>query len=1109
MANKNGIITRKDIIEDEALTFGKTYADNLQTAITANGQLVASVKELNIQVQKFKTANSQKDYITAKQAEALATQEAINKIKKQEAAEISLEKIRKQAIITQKEEEALLAKKIQTEKTQISLQQQQEKLQKMQNNNSSENTRLAKLQTFANLSLAGSYDKISAQLSINLIKWKKLSEAERANTAEGKALTKEIANQEAALKKLDAQIGRNQRNVGNYGSAFKSIGSSIGSLMGAFGVVGGVTAFAAVATDIYDTTKEIQSLDLALKSVTGTQSEFLKQQSYLSGIADKYGLEINNLTKQYTAFYVAAKDKLAGSQIQQIFEDIARSGSALGLSNETLERSFQAVNQMLSKGTVASEELRGQLAESMPGAVQAMTRAVQKLHPEIKNLTEKGLFEMIKDGKILASEVLPETAKQLALITGADKAAGMDTLTKSTNRLSNEWVEFVRILNGSDVGSIFGNFFSTGTDIATSFLKTLKEIIATQSQLDKDAISSNAERGKTEFNRQFKNSTGSDADKAEFIKLKSQGAVDEIRKLSIELKKAEKQAELTILKSGGSYRALVQNVTDIKAKIGFQSGVNTGAKDAFKELNLSKKNNSSLETPEQKKAREKSAKDKLDLEKQLSDSLYELQKQRLERSIKINDEIAADEKNTDDIRIEALYRSQEKQEALTKLTKNHLLDNDKLVANDRIRIKEEASNKIIDIEKKTSEEVKKINEFDEGYYNDKIKREISEIEIANNEKLAKEEKRFQDELALGYDSDKAKEDAAKTHERNLFNIKKEGLIAITKLQIANLNAEIDAYEIKAKEDGKITQKESDFILAKRKEVSDLSVRLIQVEGEKFKENETDKGKTAKEQAEEILQISSEALGHLADLSNAFSEAKIQKIDEEIDKNNEYYDKQIELAGDDARQKDLLTQEKEKKNAELEKKKRKEQEKQAKFEKAVAIAQIAIQTALSVVKASPAIPLMIMAGVAGAIALATAIATPIPKYKDGRKGGKKEIAMINDGGVTEVVERKSGEVQMYSGKNRIVQLFEGDTVHKSVDDYAKLQRSAMMASIDMQGRKMSDFQANQYFESTYGKELVEEMKLTRKAIQNQKPTVLNAPKLDINHHLWKLGNTNWK
>jgi hypothetical protein len=91
---------------------------------------------------------------------------------------------------------------------------------------------------------------------------------------------------------------------------------------------------------------------------------------------------------------------------------------------------------------------------------------------------------------------------------------------------------------------------------------------------------------------------------------------------------------------------------------------------------------------------------------------------------------------------------------------------------------------------------------------------------------------------------------------------------------------------------------------------------------------------------------------------------------------------------------------------------------------------------------------------------------------------------------------------------LVKLYEGDKVHSSVDAYNKLQRATMMASIDMQGRKMSNFQATQYFESN-NRELLEELKRNTRAIEKNKSNIVfNAPKIDINHHLWKSKNTNW-
>lgn len=62
-----------------------------------------------------------------------------------------------------------------------------------------------------------------------------------------------------------------------------------------------------ITRDIFQQTKEIQSLNKALELVTGTQENFYAQQVFLSDISERYGVELNGLTKQFTQFYVSAK----------------------------------------------------------------------------------------------------------------------------------------------------------------------------------------------------------------------------------------------------------------------------------------------------------------------------------------------------------------------------------------------------------------------------------------------------------------------------------------------------------------------------------------------------------------------------------------------------------------------------------------------------------------------------------------------------------------------------------------------------------------------------------------------------------------------------------
>ena len=193
-----------------------------------------------------------------------------------------------------------------------------------------------------------------------------------------------------------------------------------------------------IIKNIFETTKELMSLDGAMKLVTKTTENFANQQVFLQRISEAYGVEISALQKQFTQFYVSASDKISGTAIQNIFESVAKSSAKMGLSVESQDRAFLALNQMMSKGTVTAEELRGQLGEALPGAFGIMARAM--------GVTEKQLGKMMKDGKVIASEVLPLFAKELEKTYGVENVKRVDNLAAAQTRFSNAWKKSFNIL---------------------------------------------------------------------------------------------------------------------------------------------------------------------------------------------------------------------------------------------------------------------------------------------------------------------------------------------------------------------------------------------------------------------------------------------------------------------------------------------------------------------------------------------------------------------------------------------------------------------------------------------------------------------------------------
>ena len=75
------------------------------------------------------------------------------------------------------------------------------------------------------------------------------------------------------------------------------------------------------------------------------------------------------------------------------------------MSSEDAHLSYLALSQMMSKGKVSSEELRRQLGERMPIAMEAMARAV--------GVTIQELDGLLKAGKLLSKDVMMPFVKEM------------------------------------------------------------------------------------------------------------------------------------------------------------------------------------------------------------------------------------------------------------------------------------------------------------------------------------------------------------------------------------------------------------------------------------------------------------------------------------------------------------------------------------------------------------------------------------------------------------------------------------------------------------------------------------------------------------------------
>ena len=193
-------------------------------------------------------------------------------------------------------------------------------------------------------SAEGSYNKLSAQYSINKIYLNNMTKAEREQTEEGKRLVKQTAAIYEEMKRLQAETGKHQLNVGNYGDysaqlnaisdgisgyqskitevlglnnkfgqSFISLAQNGGGAKAALGAIGdGVKALGASLMTLM-----ANPVFLAIAGVAAAGAAFKWWYDYNAGLA-----EATRLTKEFTG--------LAGDELISVRNEIQACADVMG-----------------------------------------------------------------------------------------------------------------------------------------------------------------------------------------------------------------------------------------------------------------------------------------------------------------------------------------------------------------------------------------------------------------------------------------------------------------------------------------------------------------------------------------------------------------------------------------------------------------------------------------------------------------------------------------------------------------------------------------------------------------------------------------------------------
>lgn len=284
---------------------------------------------------------------------------------------------------------------------------------------------MAKLEEKLNNSAEGSYNRLSAQYSLNKMRLNAMSEEMRHGTEEGRQLEKETAEIYEQMKKLQEATGKYTLDVGHYEVASRNLKSELKDLVGQ---IAGLT---------------IQYQELSEEERAGAQGQALKAK--IAGLTEEAGTLRDAIADTNEAISNAASDTRGFDQLNDALQTITASfglaqgaAVALGVSDEDLQRvqtklmaamtalnSLQTIQTKLQKQSALMQGIRTLQTKAATAAENLDTAA------KSKNIVVSKAATVAQAAFNLVAEANPYVLLATAIVTVIGAVAAYVVATKN------------------------------------------------------------------------------------------------------------------------------------------------------------------------------------------------------------------------------------------------------------------------------------------------------------------------------------------------------------------------------------------------------------------------------------------------------------------------------------------------------------------------------------------------------------------------------------------------------------------------------------------------------------------------------------------------------
>lgn len=261
----------------------------------------------------------------------------------------------------------------------------------------------------------------------------------RRTDLSGEEFDRAFAAGQARIKQLRAELDGASGDVAR-------VEKRASSMLGMMGQLGLAFSGLELARQFVTVNVELENMERTFRAITGSSEAAAREMEYARDVADRLGLPVIAAGKAYADLMAATRGTAAeGQATRDVFESVAHAMSVAGKSSADTEGAFLALSQMASKGVVSMEELRGQLGERLPGALNAVASGL--------GITTAQLIKLVESGQLTAEELFPALAAGLNKLYGAagENAVQTETLTQKWEHFRNSVADAFKTVGDAGV----------------------------------------------------------------------------------------------------------------------------------------------------------------------------------------------------------------------------------------------------------------------------------------------------------------------------------------------------------------------------------------------------------------------------------------------------------------------------------------------------------------------------------------------------------------------------------------------------------------------------------------------------------------------------------